>query len=63
MLGVCLAQTDEIADRLKRLDTLRDAGAITDAEHAAQRTRILDALWRRHLGRACTEPSALAEAS
>ncbi|MFE6104749.1 SHOCT domain-containing protein [Streptomyces laurentii] len=35
---------DEIAGRLKRLDALRDAGAITDAEHAAQRTRILDAL-------------------
>ncbi|MFE7558817.1 SHOCT domain-containing protein [Kitasatospora sp. NPDC057500] len=35
---------DEIASRLKRLDALRDAGAITDAEHAAQRTRILDAL-------------------
>jgi hypothetical protein len=34
----------DLAERLKRLDTLRDKGLITEAEHADQRRRIIDSI-------------------
>lgn len=36
--------TEPLADRLKELDTLRDQGLVTEAEHAEQRRRLLDSL-------------------
>jgi hypothetical protein len=36
------ATAGAVAERLRKLDKLRDDGAITPAEHATERARILD---------------------
>jgi hypothetical protein len=38
------ATADDVAERLRKLDKLRDDGVITPAEHTAERARILDQL-------------------
>jgi hypothetical protein len=42
--GAGTATTEAVAERLRKLDKLRDDGVITPAEHDAERARILDQL-------------------
>jgi hypothetical protein len=42
--GTGTAPTEAVAERLRKLDKLRDDGVITPAEHDAERARILDQL-------------------
>jgi Short C-terminal domain len=44
MSGAGTATTEAVAERLRKLDKLRDDGVITPAEHDAERARILDQL-------------------